>query len=207
MKASRFTVTVPDFPEQGKHLLYNTITQAQVVIDDELKSVIGSLPSQPQKEETQTALAQLKRMGFLAASENDDAMALEGLFKKVWEDTSVLRATVLTTYSCNFGCVYCVEEGVKKPVFMDHKTALESVEYIKGKFREHGSRKLAVYFYGGEPLLNMTAIRTVARGLSELCRADNIPFSFGFNTNGALFTPEIITELKPLGLTWSRITI
>ena len=146
-------------------------------------------------------------MGFLVDCENDDSMAVESHFKKVWEDTSVLRATVLTTYSCNFECVYCVEEGVKKPVCMDEKMALETVEYIEQKFRAHGSRKIAVYFYGGEPLLNMQAIRTVARSLADFGRANNVPFTFGFNTNGALLTPEVIAELKPLGLIWATITI
>ena len=207
MQPSQFTVTVSDFPETGKHLIYNTITQAQVIIDDTLKSVMDTLPALPEKEEARTAVAQLKKMGFLTDSENDDSLALESHFKKIWDDTSVLRATVLTTYSCNFECVYCVEEGVKKAVFMDQKMAQEAVEYIEGKFAEHGSRSISVYFYGGEPLLNITAIRTVANGLHEFSLAHNVPLTFGFNTNGVLLTPEVIAELKPLGLTWATITI
>ncbi len=207
MIPSRFNVTVPDFPGSGKYLLYNTVTQAQVVIDDALRAILGELPTLPEKEEARTAVAQLQRMGFLAASESDDTAALENLFKKVWDDHSVIRATVLMTYSCNFRCVYCVEEGVKEPVFMDEKTALEAVEYIEGKLKEYGARKIDVYFYGGEPLLNVPAIRTMARGLSDFCRANNVPFTFGFNTNGALLTSELIAELMPLGLSWARITI
>jgi len=207
MIASRFNVTVPDFPGSGKHLFYNTVTQAQVVIDDELKAIIGALPALPQKEESRTAIAQLQRMGFLVASKDDDTAALEKIFKNVWDDHSVIRATVLTTYSCNFGCVYCVEEGVKEPVFMDEKTAVETIAYIEGKLKEYGSKKIDVYFYGGEPLLNMPAIRTVARGLSDFALANDVSFTFGFNTNGSLFTPELIAELKPLGLTWAKITI
>ena len=37
MKLSRYTVIVDNFPAKGKHIAFNTKTQAQVVIDDDLK--------------------------------------------------------------------------------------------------------------------------------------------------------------------------
>jgi uncharacterized protein len=180
---------------------------AQVVIDDELKAAMAALPGEPAQAQTASSLAQLRKMGFLADDAECDTRAAESWFQRMEADTSILAPTVLTTYSCNFGCTYCVEEGVKKPVFMDEKEAQDSSDYIERKFGELGSREIDLYFYGGEPLLNMPAIRTVARRLHDFSAARGIPFSFGFNTNGALFTREAVGELKPLGLSWARITL
>jgi uncharacterized protein len=207
MTASRFTTSIADFPAAGSHLLFNALTRAQVVIDDELCAAIAALPNPPAHARIMTALQQLGAMGFLVAAEDDDARSLEAWFAAMRNDDTVLRPTVLTTYSCNFGCGYCVEEGIKGPVFMDGKTAAESVRFMEKKTEEYGSERIALYFSGGEPLLNMPAIRAVAGDLNEYGRARGIPFTFGFSTNGALFDRKTVEDLVPLGLTWARISL
>jgi len=207
MTVSRFTTLIADFPATGSHLLFNALTRAQVVIDDELCAAIARLPSPPAHTRIMTALARLGRMGFLVAAEDDDARSLETWFAAMRMDDTVLRPTVLTTYSCNFACTYCVEEGIKGPVFMDENTAAETVAFIERKTEEYGSQRVALHFSGGEPLLNMPAIRTVAKGLNEYGRTDGIPFTFGFSTNGALFDRKTAEDLIPLGLTWVRISV
>ncbi len=207
MISSRFTITVPDFPGTGKHILCNTLTLAQVVIDDDLRAAIDALPAVPGRAETAASIAQLRKMRFLVETPEEDTAAAEAWFTGMEADTSTLLPTVLTTYSCNFACVYCLENGVKKPVFMDEETAVESARYVERKAREYDSKKIDLYFYGGEPLLNMPALRTVARRLKGFSTESGIPFSFGFNTNGSLLTRPVVEELLPLGLAWARITL
>ncbi|HYW84669.1 MAG TPA: radical SAM protein [Spirochaetia bacterium] len=207
MTASRFTTSIADFPAQGMHLLYNALTRAQVVIDDELRSALAALPEPPAHPRITAALDQLGRMGFVVAAENDDTRALEAWFAASREDDTVLRPTILATYSCNFGCTYCVEEGVKGPVSMDRETAAKSVRFIQKKTEEYGSTRIALHFSGGEPLLNMPAIRVVAGELNEYGRAYGIPFAFGLSTNGALFDGKTAENLTPLGLTWARVSL
>ncbi len=44
MTASRFTTSISDFPAKGSHLLFHTLTRAQVIIDDELRAAIAWVP-------------------------------------------------------------------------------------------------------------------------------------------------------------------
>jgi uncharacterized protein len=207
MTASRFTTTIADFPAKGTHLLYNALTRAQVVIDDELRSALAALPDPPALPRITTALDQQGRMGFVVAAENDDTRALEAWFAAMRSDDAVLRPTILATYSCNFGCTYCVEEGIKGPVAMDSETAAKSARFIQRKTEEYGSTRIALHFSGGEPLLNMPALRAVAGTLNEYGRAHGISFTFGLSTNGALFDGKTAKGLIPLGLTWARISV
>jgi uncharacterized protein len=207
MTASRFTSWITDFPARGSHLLFNALTRAQVIIDDELCAAVAALPNAPARAHILAALDRLGAMGFVVAAEDDDARSLEAWFGAMRNDHTVLRPTVLTTYSCNFACAYCVEEGIRGPVFMDEKTAAESVRFIERKREEYGSERLALHFSGGEPLLNMPAIRAVAGGLNGYGRAHGIPFTFGVSTNGALFDRKTVEGLIPLGLTWARISL
>jgi uncharacterized protein len=207
MTASRFTTAIADFPAPGTHLLYNALTRAQVLIDDELRAAIAALPGPPAHPRITTALDQLARMGFVVAAEDDDTRALDTWFAAMRNDDSVLRPTILATYSCNFGCTYCVEDGIKGPVSMDRKTAARSVRFIERKAEEFGSARIALHFSGGEPLLNMPAIRAVAEGVSGYGRAHGIPFTFGLSTNGALFDGKTAEDLIPLGLSGARVSL
>ena len=207
MTASRFTTSITDFPAKGAHLLFNALTRAQVVIDDELRAALAALPDPPSHPRITTALDQLARMGFVVAAEDDVTRGLEAWFAAMRNDDTVLRPTILATYSCNFGCTYCVEEGIKGPVSMDQKTAAKSARFIEGKAEEYGSARIALHFSGGEPLLNMPAIRAVAGEVGEFGRAHGIPFTFGLSTNGALFDGKTARDLIPLGLTWARVSL
>jgi uncharacterized protein len=66
---------------------------------------------------------------------------------------------------------------------------------------------MVLTFYGGEPLLNMPAIRIVARKLHEFSAANGIPLDIDLSTNGALLTRGVIDELKPFGLKSAKITL
>ncbi len=207
MIASRFNISVPDFPDSGKHLLYNTRSQAQVVVDNELRDALAALPAAPAKPETRQAFSQLEKMGFIVPSEEADVRALEKFFATIRDDNAVLRPTVLTTYACNFRCTYCIEQGVKQMAPMSQESASAAAAYIIEQFKRLGSRQIALTFYGGEPLMNIPAIRTVARTLKTFADAEGVPFGFGFSTNGSLLTPAVIEELKPLGMTGAKITL
>jgi uncharacterized protein len=159
MRLSLNTIFVDDFPKEGQCIVYQTRTQAQVVVDRELKNILDELPTPPQKEEAREALLQLEKMGLVIDNGADEKQILEEWFEALKGDRSELKATILTTYDCNFACPYCVEEGVKAPVSMDRQTALQTVEYLRKQLETHSPEKLFVTFYGGEPLMNMAALR------------------------------------------------
>ncbi len=207
MTQSKYTLFVEDFPQQGQHLFFNTRTQALIAVDEELKACVQGLPSLCIGKRTADALATLVKMGFVVQNEAEDSRCIEDYFRDLKSNGSLVQATVLTTYACNFACPYCVEEGVKAAIHMDEETAGRCVSYICERVQEHRPERLFVTFYGGEPLLNIKAIRIVAGGLNQYCKVHSLPFSFGITTNGALLTPEVVDELKTYGLKGVKVTI
>ena len=207
MKLSRYTLFINDFPDQGKYLTFNTRTQAQVVIDGELKTILDRLPAFPGAEQARRALSSLQKMGLVVDDSEDEKRIMEDWFRTIKTDTSKMRATVLTTYDCNFACPYCVEEGVKSSIYMDEQTAQNTVSYIQERVKQDAPQELSINFYGGEPLLNGKAVKTVAAALHAFCREMGLAFFFGITTNGALLSSRLVDELKPYGLKGVMITL
>ena len=207
MIRSKYTLFVEDHPEPGKHLFFCTRTQAMVLVDEELKDALDALPAFSGGKRTADALATLSGMGFLVQNEAEENTNITRYFDALKSNTARIDATVLTTYACNFACPYCVENGVKAAVHMDAKTAARTVAYIGERVQEHGAEKLFVSFYGGEPLLNLKALRIVAEGLKGYCGIHGLDFSFGITTNGALLTPGVVEELLEYGLKGVKVTL
>lgn len=209
MNLSRYTLFVENYPEADVHVAYNTRTKAIVSIDSGLKDTLTALPSRNggRGEKTLEALQQLMKLGIVVDDAVDEKQLVADGFGRIQADTSRLKATILTTYACNFACTYCLENGVKASRYMNRETAARCVAFITRKAEEISPKRLVVTFYGGEPLLNLPAIKDVARGLQQLGKSRGIPFDFGITTNGALLTPEVVTELKAYGLKGVKITL
>lgn len=100
--------------------------------------------------------------------------------------------SLLVTHGCNLNCVYCFE---KHKELGQHKMTLETAQTILSKefdtFRtnEQDSRsRLAIEFFGGEPLLNFPLIKQVYEWV--VANDPGIPIMFQMTTNGTLFTHE-----------------
>lgn len=98
-----------------------------------------------------------------------------------------LRVLVLTTRHCNLRCPYCYEAPLAKSAgTMSAATAARVVNFVTGLLAERRCRRATVGFYGGEPLLNVPAILSIAEPLAALARARAVPLEFPLTTNGAL---------------------
>ncbi len=207
MKLSKYTVILKDFPQESLYLIYNTRTQAQVVVDKNLRERLKSKNFEAKNSEEEETFKTLKRMGIVVDDSTDEDKILEEWFALIQNDRTTMRAMVLTTYDCNFACPYCVEAGVRKKVYMSEKTAKDAANYIIRRTSDLGPKKLSLTFYGGEPLMNIKAIEIVSTAVKKHCETEGIDFSFGITTNGSLLVPRVVDKLVPLGLRSAKITI
>ena len=99
---------------------------------------------------------------------------------------AVTHFTVFTTTDCNARCFYCYEQG-RSRVPMTPKTAHDTAAYI---LRVSKGEDVKLRWFGGEPLSNMEAIRTISRDLS----ANAVRFSSSMVTNGFYLTEPVIRE-------------
>ena len=204
MKLSRYTKIIEDFPETNRHLLFNTLTHGVVVVDDEMAAEVRGLPD---TRNLSSELKRLKKLRFLVADDTEDRKRINAYFADLTSASTCVNATVLTTYSCNFACTYCVEEGVISPVRMTREVAHRCGDFLLQQAKEYHSKSVYVSFYGGEPLMNTDAIRWVAHRVKKAAKRRHMRFAFSLVTNGALLTPEMVNELVELGLEGVKITL
>jgi uncharacterized protein len=109
------------------------------------------------------------------------------------------RVEVLVNASqvCNLQCRYC---------FVDKGRFSYDEQYVEKLLPRHARRlievlpeglpemrEFSIHFYGGEPLLNLPAIRAAINAAKE---ADNAQFTFSITTNGTVCTDEALSLLR-----------
>ena len=208
MRDSKFNIFIPSFPDEGQTLVFNTLTDSRVIVNEELKKVMeradgnGSL-----KRDEIDYLNQLKELGIMVDDEVDEDRELQYWFQRFRYDPSILSITILTTYACNLGCTYCFQEGLHSPSSMDRGTSRKAVRWISKKLRTLLPCAVKLVFYGGEPLLNPKAIRLISQEMSELTKPLGIQLNISIITNGVLIDGELVDFLLPLGLKEIKVTL
>lgn len=209
MKLSWYTIVLDDYPTLGQSLLFNTRTQAMVKINESLGILLRDLTSDEISEEEARQIKQLEEMGIVVKDEDTDRKGIEEFFSqlKYGHDPEIFAVTILTTYNCNFDCVYCFENFSRSQARMDFQLARQTANWVKRRVEYLNVKRLHVTFYGGEPLLNKEALEYVASDLSLWCEQENVRFSFMLQTNGYLVTEDLIQKYKRLGLTKVQISL
>ena len=97
---------------------------------------------------------------------------------------------------CNLRCTYCYAEAGTygaAPCLLAPGTARNAVRYLLGNSgdREH----VTLVFFGGEPLLNMQAVRAATSEAISYGGKIGKEVRFSLTTNGTLLDPEIVTFL------------
>ncbi|MBO3840815.1 MAG: SPASM domain-containing protein [Candidatus Brockarchaeota archaeon] len=200
VKASRFNFFIPF---SDGYLIYNTFNGALAFIDAELKNLEASdfqkLPP--------NLLKSLLDQGFLIEEFVDELLMYEYYFNLARYLTSSVGFLLLTTYDCNFNCVYCYERPVISKVYMDldvaRRTATHITKFTDGKMAKH----VEITLYGGEPLLNLNIAQVVLDEVLKWCQKNGVSLDINLVTNGSLITPEVVNSLKAYNLNSVQVTM
>ena len=179
-----------------------------VVIGEGLRKTLDKLPLRRNVHpKTCEYLKALQECGIVVGDEVNEDKVLRHWFDQLKYNTSTLEAVILTTYNCNFSCVYCVEQAVKKRMHMTPEVCRRTIEWLEGRLDEINPRRLRVNFYGGEPLLNIPAIKTISRHLNTIAENRGIIFESSIITNGSLLRREVVEDLVQYGLKRVKVTL
>jgi len=212
MQLSRFNIWVKDYPNKGEYLLFNTRTQALVKIDQEFKQTLDKL-SRFRRNVPEAKLAEkletLKNNGIIVEDRNEEEAKLKDFFRQLKYESDALpfEVTILTTYACNFRCVYCFEQSVKDDIYLDNQTSDLIIQWLIRKAEERKFKRIFLVYYGGEPLLNIRPIYDISWHIREWAEKKGVGFGFGMITNGSLLNPDLIDKFLTVGLKEVRITI
>lgn len=107
---------------------------------------------------------------------------------------------ILTTTGCNARCFYCYEHKYEK-MSMSERTAHQVARFIA---ENSSANTVYLKWYGGEPLVNIKAIDTICKDLTN----EGICFTSTMISNGYLFSDNIVKKASSLWfLKTVRITI
>lgn len=107
---------------------------------------------------------------------------------------NAIRQLVLeVTEACNFRCKYCIynEDYEKERNFgtlkMDFSTAKKAIDYLFN----HSQKKIAITFYGGEPLVNFELIKKSINYALDKNILEQRELTFSLTSNLSLMTQDI----------------
>lgn len=110
---------------------------------------------------------------------------------------------VFTTEQCNFRCTYCYEDfsigHMKEPVVSGICRLIEQ--------KAPTLEKLHISYFGGEPLMNMRAIRRISGTALEMSAKTGMEFTSGATTNAFLLDETLLSELIGLNCTGYQISL
>src|SRR5262245_44978802 len=188
----------------------NTLTDAQLIVTSEVAALLEGAADAPPDAETREAVVALWENGFLVESRDQDRRNLTDYLARVKNDSSELNVTILTTLQCNFACDYCYQgdrdDYNKFAQKMSLETAARVGDWIDREVGRVNPERLAVTFFGGEPLLNLPVVYYLAERLWEISQARGVEQSLSMITNGLLLTEEVVDRLLPFGFRSVKVT-
>jgi len=204
LRKSRFNFFIP--LTDNYYILYNTFSGAITLIDKEAKNYIEKEDFSKIPPEM---LSYLQKEGFIVPSNLDEIKRYQYHFFKSVFSTETISYAILTTYDCNFACIYCYERlrGMTSPVYMDLSTAKQVVEYIKRNAKSSSCKKILIVLYGGEPLLHLDPALYILENIRRFCLKNDIELISSIATNGSLMTREVIKKLLNYNLRGVQVTI
>jgi uncharacterized protein len=215
-KPSQFNSYVENYPNDGAHLVYNTLRQSIIQLTDDGLQFLKALQSPTElpaslvpADISPDFVAHLKQQGFLVPRGlNEGERYLQSLWAKRDDKGGQLDITLLTNLDpCIHACEYCFEQAAHVGGRLKGNAFDRAIEFIKSQSLNLEVERLWVCFYGGEPLSYRNAIFDAAKQLKRFCRDHRIKFRFGMVTSGFLLTRELVEQLLPLGFCQAQITI
>ena len=210
-----FNLRVP-LEARDEVFLMNTLTDAQLIVSSDVAALLDRVEQREVSgstlnAEAREALDLLWENGFLVENRAADRHALDSYLDTVKTNTDELNVTVLTTLQCNFACDYCFQgdhgDYNKFADKMSPEMALRVCSWIERELDRVHPEKFVLTFFGGEPLLNIPAMYTIAERASAASRARGVELFINIITNGLLLSEELVDRLVPLGLNGIKITL
>lgn len=190
--------------DDGRLVLWNSYLGTMSVFEADKKSAIEGLLSQKGFEAEPTGVVQyLFKRGFLVKRGTDEYRRIQLGFGQQHYRTDVLELILLASEDCNFRCQYCYEDftrGTMQP------TVRTGVKRLVDR-RLGGLKRLAVHWFGGEPLYGMEAIEELAPFFLAVARERSLRYRTNMTTNGYLLTSDVADKLLSWQINSFQITL
>jgi uncharacterized protein len=200
MKPSHYNNYIP--LENGEYILYNTLSRAILIVDEEAKKGIQECTNE-EEELPLEAVDYFRQCRVLVDdNENEVLMVRQRYSAKCYSERS-LTFIVSPTALCNLSCCYCWQraEGAMAQqstlkTTMSQSTVKGVLQFIKSTSEELNARQVPIMFFGGEPLVARDLLVNIYQDLAAWCTEHAAGMSPKFSTNCTLFDEALIQELQ-----------
>ncbi len=131
------------------------------------------------------------------------APSQEHLIQHSCLSSKYLELIVFPTEQCNFRCTYCYEDfaigAMKQPIINGICRLIDQ--------RAPGLDALKISYFGGEPLLNMKAVRHISSYAQSISISNGFRYISNATTNGYLLDVSRMEELISLGCDHFQISL
>lgn len=171
-------------PFGNEYICFNTLSGAVAVLKSQEYSLYHKQPS--------SAPDSLTKSGIIVSGQKKEKDEWLQQYIKGKNDESILDLTIVSTMQCQFKCVYCFEGDKGKQVLTNH-----TIEHIKKlvENRKKHLKILRITWFGGEPLLNMTAILKLSAFFIDFCSQNGIKYIADITTNGYVLSSSLCNTL------------
>lgn len=189
--------------EQTKRAIFVTRTSNFRVIDEGSWHLIeqGKFQQLPSD-----ILAELIDIELLVPEEEDELQTIIQQNQATITEDSDLYLVVQPTAYCQLGCHYCGQEH--SPNMMSEEAQKQFIERTKKKLETGKFTSLSIGWFGGEPLVGLSVIRSLTPQLKALATEFNCSYAAKIVTNGLALTSKIAKELiEDLHITFIEVTL
>ena len=206
MKQSLYNILIPYTDD--RMVLFNGISKRFFFISnnnaDELEEVMSDVRVYEKDSRYSNLINILKKNGFIVNIEKDERVMLENMYYR-YRDSQSYSLLILSTYSCNFSCWYCVQKH--NASFLNDIIVKKIYKHIEQYLHTKNISSFHISWFGGEPLLNFEKVKDICRFSKDLCHKFNIAYSNGITTNASLISRDMAKEMRILSFKNFQITI
>lgn len=199
LKLSYYNHFIP-YRERNVYIIYNAFSNALMQVDYDLGHRIAKMNSMEIHYLDLDVISALRTNGMIILSELDEFIEVRNRAtssRQTLTESSTLFLCISPTNSCNMKCPYCFQ-GDKSALNRDTKylndDSMNSLKQLvlNTVERPHANRieKIAIEWFGGEPLLRKNVIKEFSDFVLDICTKYNLEFYASIITNASLLDDE-----------------
>lgn len=208
LKLSYYNHFIPH-KERDVYIIYNALSNAMMQVNYDTGHFISKLNSMEVHYLDFDLISVLRDNGMIISSDIDEFVEVKKRAthsRKTLTDSTTLFLCISPTNSCNMQCPYCFQ-GDKSAKNRDTKYLNEeTINNLKQLVlnaveKPHATKieKIAIEWFGGEPLLRKNVIKEFSEFVLDICDRYNLEFFASIITNASLLdvkTWKLLADCK-----------
>lgn len=199
MKYSRYNYLMP---KDGRFILYNTVTDGILVLNDEIADIVEQGKNDVVLIENMhpELYEAMVRFGMIVPQAIDESQEIINRWTAEDTDQTAFFLTVYPTMDCNLRCWYCYEKH-EAGTDMGADVLRRTLTLIDNKVSSGVLRYLSISFFGGEPMMRFNEVMLpIMTHAWNVCKANNVHLHIDATTNGVFLTREVCDKILALNL-------